>query len=283
MSFIALSRNVSREVAYNLRTNGNSLAESIKRLSTGLRVQRPQDGVYEFMRGKSIDGNVKLYEDIRRSMGETESILNLASDASSEILDNLNNMMQLARQGSDANITASERSALFMEFNAARTAIDDIVKSTKYENGGILNSAGQYNQAMSLAITPDRSVTMDMDLNALDVTAAPGTGIVVDNTAWADETDASASATEIETALDTVRTFMSQVSGYTAQVQGHSRMTDSVIENYNAAKSTLVGVDVAEEMANYTALNVTQEAGISMLAQANLSYRSILRLYEFNS
>jgi flagellin len=283
MSFIALSRNVSREVANNLRTNGNSLAESIKRLSSGLRVQRPQDGIYEYMRGKSIDGNVRLYEDIRRNMGETESILNLATDASNEILDNLNSMLELARQGSDANMSAAERSAVFTEFNATRTAIDEIVKGTKYENGGILNAAGQYNQPMSLAVTPDRSVTMDIDLNPLDVTAIAGSGIVIDNAVWADENDASASATEIETALDTVRSFMSEVSGYTTQIQGRIRMADSTIENYNAAKSTLVGVDAAEEMANYTALNVTHEAGISMLAQANLSYRSILKLYEFSS
>jgi flagellin len=281
MSFITLSRNVSREVAYNLRANGSLLAESIKRLSTGLRVERPQDGIYEYMRGKSLENDIRMYEDVRRNMGENESILTLANDAADEIMTNLNSMMELATQASDASISGAERDALFMEFNSARTAIDNIVKGTKYENGGILYAAGQYNQAISVAVNPDRSVTMDMDLNPLDVSAGPGSGLVIDNAAWTDETDASASATEIGTAIDTLSTFMSQTSGYINQLQGHMRITDNIIENYSAARSTLVGVDVAEETANYTALNVTQEAGISMLAQANLSYRSILKLYDF--
>ncbi|MBL8028876.1 MAG: hypothetical protein JNL74_20795 [Fibrobacteres bacterium] len=281
MSLIALSRNISREVAGNLRTNGISLAQSIKRLSSGLRIERPQDGIYEYMRGKSIEGNIRMYEDIKTNLSENESILTLANDAADEIMTHLNSMLEYSRQASDANMSTAERDALFIEFNAARTEIDNIVKSTKYDNSGILYDAGKYNQSMDLAITPDRSVTMNITLNPLDVTAVAGSGIVIDNTAWGDENDASASATEIETALETVQTFASQVSGYISQLQGHIRLTDSTIENHEAAKSTLTSVDVAEEMANYTALNVTQEAGISMLAQANLSYKSILKLYEF--
>ncbi len=283
MSTIMLSRNIGREVALSVKKNSHALADSIKRLASGLRVERPQDGIYEYMRGKSLESSVRQYEEIGRNLAENNSILKLANDAANEILDNLNSMLEYSRQASDPLMSSSDRSALYIEFDSARTAIDSIVKGTKYENGGILFAAGQYNQPISIAITPDRSVSMDIDLNPLDVTAGAGSGLVIDNAVWGDENDAVASATEIETAIDTLKTFMSQVSGYLNQIKGHANITDSVIENYNAAKSALVGVDVADEMATYTALDVAKEAGIAMLAQANISYRSLLKLYEFDN
>jgi flagellin-like hook-associated protein FlgL len=59
-------------------------------------------------------------------------------------------------------------------------------------------------------------------------------------------------------------------------------MSDIMISNYSAARSSLVEVDVADEMANYTALDVQKQAAQAILTQANLSQRSLLKLYEFN-
>lgn len=280
---VTLSNLISSQAAWNLNAVNARLGESILRLSSGLRVQRPSDGTIEFIRGQSLESGIRQYQGIKNSLSEYKAVLTLANDAAAEIRGKLESMKEKATAASGETdfSPGSVGATLFEEFNDLRQGIDNIVKSTKYEGGGILNSAGQYNQPLSITITPDRSVTMDIDLDNLDVsTAGPG-GLVIDDTAWAGAADASASMTEIDTALSTVDTFLSETGSYINELDSHGRITDSLIENYGAARSALVEVDVAEEMANYTALDVTRQAATAILAQANLSHRSLLNLYEF--
>ncbi|MFH0921623.1 MAG: flagellin [Fibrobacterota bacterium] len=279
---ITFSNLVTQQAAWNLSAANARLGESILRLSSGLKVQYPQDGTFEYIRASSLQHNVRLYEGVRSNLSEYRSILSLANDAGAEIRKKLETMREKAIAASDPTMGASERSALFTEFNTLRDTIDKIVKSTKYEGGGILYEAGKYNQVNNISVIPDRSVTMTLDLDKMDVSDSGVDGIVIDDTAWPSDIEAGTSSVEVSTAINTVDTFMAEVSGSLEQVQGHIRMADSMIQNFSAARSSLIEIDVAEEMANFTSLDVKKQAAQAVFAQANLSQRSILRLYEFS-
>jgi len=277
-----MSNMIARQAAWNLNATNAILGQSVLRLSSGLRINKPSDGMWEYIRGSSLESDVRLYQGVKSSLSEYKSVFTLANDAASEIRKKLESMLEKATAASNPGMSSTERDATFVEYNSMRTGIDNIVKGTKYQGGGILDAAGQYNQPLNITITPDRSVTMSVDLDALDVSNGGPGGIIVSNAAWTNETDASASATELQTALDTVDTFMSKASSAINELDSHVRITDNKIQNYSAARSSLIDTNVADEMATYTALDVTKQAATAMLAQANLSQRSILQLYEFN-
>jgi len=284
---ITFSNLVARQAAWNLNATNAKLGESILRLSSGLKVQSPRDGLYEYIRGSSLESNIRLYQGIRSGLSEYRSILSIANDAAGEIRKKLESMQEKAVAGSDPGMDAkpTELSNLFTEFNTLRASIENIVNGANYEGGNILKEAGTYNKEQNVTITPDRSVTLDIDLNKLDVIDAPGTvldGIVIDDTAWADHDDAVASSAQITKSLERVDAFMAEAGSYLSEIESNIRMNDSLTQNFAAARSALVEVDLADEMATYTALDVQKQAGQAVLAQANLSYRSLLKLYEFS-
>jgi len=158
------------------------------------------------------------------------------------------------------------------------------------EGEKLLGTAGAIRRAIAAGLMDDGFFVLygdsylTIDLNSLDISdpRAGGDDLDIDDTAWADENDASASATEINTALGVVDTFLAEVSGNLSEIESHTRMTDSLVENYSAAKSALVEVDAADELVNYTSLDVQTQAAAAMLSQANLTQNYVLRLYDFD-
>ncbi|OGJ86094.1 MAG: hypothetical protein A2268_02655 [Candidatus Raymondbacteria bacterium RifOxyA12_full_50_37] len=280
---ISFSNLTALQAAGNLRATNARLGESILKLSTGLRFNKPSDGAFEFLRASHLQNETRMYEGVKSTLDEYKSIFNLANDAATEILHKLERMQELTTQASDPTMAESERLVLQAEYNTLRNGMDTIVKGTKYDGGGILNAAGTYNQALSIPLAPDSTITMDVNLSKLDVGDADGINVALAD--WSDPigVKVTTAANEVSAAITVVGSFISEASAYTSELESHTNIIDSTIQNYTAARSSLIGVDVAEEMVNYTTLDVNRQAATAMLAQANLSQASLLQLYKFQS
>jgi len=286
--YLTMSNLVAHQAAWNLNATNARLGESILKLSSGLRVQGPEDGAYEFIKGSSLASSIRINQDIKNGISEVKGILGIAGSAASEIRTKLESMLEKANTAATST-DAATISSLSTEFSELRTSIDNIVKGTKYQGGNILMSTGQYNQPFSVTINEDHTYSMAIDLNSLDVSLPPGAGIAVRDGWGVDAGTAQLAANDIydamnptDGALAKVDTLVSQISGYDSSLTSQMNISDSTIQNYQAVRSTFVEVDVADEMANFTALDVQKQAGQAMLAQANLSQRSILKLYEWS-
>jgi flagellin len=85
---------------------------------------------------------------------------------------------------------------------------------------------------------------------------------------------------EIDTELGTVATALGTIGAAESRLGYASQVLAAKIQNYSAAESTIRDVDMAAEMANFSKDQILQQAGTAMLAQANQSSQSILKLFQ---
>jgi flagellin len=95
-----------------------------------------------------------------------------------------------------------------------------------------------------------------------------------------DVTTANTSSTNIDTAINTLNTARSNVGASQNRLKFAAGNLASAIENADAARSTLLDLDIAQEMTAFTSRQVLMQTGISMLAQANRIPQDLLKLFQ---
>jgi flagellin len=117
--------------------------------------------------------------------------------------------------------------------------------------------------SQSMLIAPGKAIA-DADLTAL----TPGGGENIGDV-----------GNHITAAITDVKTFLGNVSAYSVGLQSHLNITDSIMQNTQSAKSSITDTDQVQEMMNFTQQDILNQASMAMIAQANMSQRSILYLY----
>ena len=112
--------------------------------------------------------------------------------------------------------------------------------------------------------------------SALSLTAASqGSGGSFDVTTT---TNASAALTTLDSAIDTINSARGSFGAIQNRLESSIRNIDMTAENLSAANSRIKDVDVAEESTQFARYNILVQAGTAMLAQANATPQSALRL-----
>jgi flagellin len=114
-------------------------------------------------------------------------------------------------------------------------------------------------------------------VNSISVAALGLTGTSVTG---ADKTNADAASTAISAALNTLNTARAGVGAAQNRLQFASDNLATSVQNSEAARSSLMDLDMASEMTKFTSAKVLEDAGISMLAQANQLPQSLMKLFQ---
>lgn len=259
----------------NLEASSNRLSTSYQRLSSGLRINRSSDdaaglAIAENLRAGSSTATVAL-----RNANDGISVITIADQAVGQISNVLNRMAELAEQSSNGVIDNVQRSAIQNEFSALASEIERIAVTTKFNGLRLLD--GQ--QDISFQIGFDGASTSQLTYGAIDVRLA-GMGLaqtgsssstfsIIGNT----EADAQVSARSALDAIQTALVSVNQKRGNLGALENRLEVTINNLqvarENFKAAESRIRDVDVATEAAELTRLNILQQAGAAVLAQAN--------------
>ncbi|MGE5537895.1 MAG: flagellin [Gemmatimonas sp.] len=116
-----------------------------------------------------------------------------------------------------------------------------------------------------------------VSVNAVSVSALGLTGTSVTG---ADKTNADTASTAISAALNTLNTARAGVGAAQNRLQFASDNLATSVQNSEAARSSLMDLDMASEMTKFTSAKVLEDAGISMLAQANQLPQSLMKLFQ---
>ena len=117
--------------------------------------------------------------------------------------------------------------------------------------------------------------TVTMSIDSISVSNIALTGTAVTDTTLADQ-----ASTLITSAVDTISTARSTVGASQNRLEFGAANIATAIENTEAARSALMDLDVAAEMAAFTSKQILLQAGVSMLAQANQMPQNLLRLFQ---
>jgi len=255
----------------NLSITNSRVAESLKRLSSGRRINSAKDDASGLAVANNFRAKISAMRVASQNAAEANSMLQTADGAYSKVTDILIRMRDLATQA--ASSQTEEREKLNTEFQALKEEITRIGSSTKYGNMTLTGDSLTYTFQVG-AGTSSGIDTLTVSFSAVTA-GALGLG---DTIAVGGMASASAALTAIDGALTSVNTFMANIGAYQNRLQYTMENLAISIENLSASESAIRDVDMAWEMTVFTKNQILQQTGIAMLAQANQAPQQIMQL-----
>jgi flagellin len=277
-----LSLNAQR----NTSTSQASLATSLQRLSSGLRVNSAKDDAAGLAISERLNAQVRGSNVAIRNANDGISLAQTAEGALAKVNDSLQRMRELAVQSRNATNTSADKDSLDKEFGELSKEIQRVLGGTTFNGRAILATSAAGTQTFQVGAnvtTNDRIDVVTTDMTAAtEITTVAGT----DNTgAGRAVIDNTAAGTAIDTVISNIDTAINKVSSERANLGAAQNRMDQVIsnlqisvENQSAAKSRITDADFAEETANLSRASILQQAGNAMIAQANQIPSQVLSL-----
>lgn len=285
MSQIINTNLASLNAQRNTAMSQSSLAVSMQRLSSGLRVNSAKDDAAGLSIAERMNAQVRGSQVAIRNANDGISLAQTAEGALSKVGDALQRMRELAVQARNATNTNADKDSLDKEFGELAKEIQRVLGGTTFNGKAVLatDSGTQTFQVGANTTANDRIdiVTTNMT-TATEITAVAGT----DNTgAGRAVIDNTAIGTAIDTVISTIDTALDKVNGERATLGASQNRFDAVIsnlqvavENQSASRSRIMDADFAQETANLSRAQILQQAGNTMVAQANQLPQQVLAL-----
>lgn len=261
----------------NLTGTTNSLQKSMQRLSSGLRINTAADdaaglGISERMRGqigglaqatRNAQDGISLVQTAEGSMQEMHAILHRVRDLAVQYMNGVN----------DANA----RAAITAEVNQLGQELQRMITSANFNGTALLNATNPANPLLTLQVGPNGTASDQLAVPSVSLDTLASVPMAGVFTAFN-----SGAITLAD--IDALVNGISSARATYGAIQNRLEHTISSLgiyqENLMAAESRIRDVDMAQEMTKMTKLQILQQSGTAMLAQANQSSQSVLSLLQ---
>ncbi len=268
---MVINTNMGSENAIRLlnRSQGE-MSTSMERLTSGLRVNRTADDAAGKAVITGMTTQVRGTDMAMRNTNDGISLVQTVDAAAEETVNMLYRIRELAIQSTNETYTSGQRNQMQVEVSQLKVEIDRIADTTKFNGVNLMNSADVISIHAGWETADDN--TIQISLKDLNVSALGTSGTV--NTA--------ASALGVMSQVTEALSAISKVRASYGALQNRMDYTlsnlESVNENIKSARSQIEDADFARESANLARTQVLQQAGMSMLSQANQSSQNVLAL-----
>jgi flagellin len=253
--------------------SSDMMAKSMERLSSGSRINRAADDAAGLAISEKMRGQITGLAQAQRNAQDGVSLVQTGEGALNEVHSMLQRVRELRVQYGNDTLNATDKTAIRDEVKQLQTEIGAIKTNTKFNGTSLLNGAGTVNLQVGANDGENISITTS------DVTGGVGMAEVVASATTA--TDAGFSALtldDIDTAIQEVSTKRADFGSVQNRLDHRLANLGSYQENLVSAESRIRDVDMAEEMVKFTKSQILQQAGTSMLSQANQAPQSVLSL-----
>ena len=276
---LRINTNVSSLSAQrHLYNTTNKLHKSMERLSSGLRINRSGDDAAGLAISESLKSDIRALQQASRNAADGISLVQVAEGALDEVNNILLRLRELAEQAATETLGQDERGYLDAEYQALLQEIDRISATAEFNGLMLLDgSAGTLDVQVGIGTDVNTSA-VQLDLStAMDTTQLnlAGTSILGTNG------DAARLVMgEITAATGTVSSLRAGFGAVQNRLEISIRNIGMATENLAAANSRIRDVDIALETSTMTSLQILQQAGVSILSQANMSNSLALKLLQ---
>ncbi len=268
----------------NLNTSQSSLAVSMQRLSSGMRVNSAKDDAAGLAIAERMNAQVRGMNVAMRNANDGISLAQTAEGALGKVSDSLQRMRELAIQSRNSTNSNSDKDSLNKEFEQLSAEITRVLKGTTFNGQNILGSTGVTSTARVFQIGANTSggdiitvTTTDMATNAA-ITAVTVSTVSIGS---------GQTAAQVKTVIDNIDKALDKVNSERAVYGATQSRFDAIIsnlqvsaENQTAARSRIMDADFAAETANLSRAQILQQAGNAMVAQANQLPQQVLKLLQ---
>jgi flagellin len=244
-----------------LSATSANVQKSMERLSSGSRINRAADDAAGLAISEKLRGQIRGLSQAQRNAQDAVSLVQTAEGSLNEVHSMLQRVRELAVQYKAGTLSTADKAAITAEAQQLMSEIDRIGNAAEF-NGTKLLSAGATITFQVGANDNDSSISVDTKALASLVSGVTVTGGI--------------------SAIDKAIEDVSSLRGTFGAVQNRLEHTLGNLatyqENLMASESRIRDVDMAAEMVNFSKNQILQQAGTSMLAQANQAPQGVLSL-----
>lgn len=261
----------------NLRGTQLDMQRSLARLSSGFRINQASDDAAGLAISENLKGQIRGLKQASRNSEDGISLVQVAEGGLQEVSNMLVRLRELGVQASSDTIGDTERHFLDVEYQQLKSEIQRISEVTKFNGRDLLNGTGGvmdiqvgiYNDPFQDRISFNTS-SANATIDALGITPLN----------LASKEDAQQSLSFIDDAQISVNAMRANFGAMQNRLNSTVNNLAVAHENLSAANSRIRDTDIAAETAELTRNNILQQAGVSVLGQANSSQQVALKLLQ---
>jgi flagellin len=271
-----INTNIGATIAQNaIGTNERSMATSMERLSTGLRINSAKDDAAGLAIASRMTAQVSTLNMGVRNANDAISMIQTVEGASKEITNMLVRMKELAVQAASGTYSANDKGALDLEYEALKSEIDRVATNTKWNGDALMNGNALKTIGVQLGDSAMNVTFQDWDKTG----GASGTHVFATAFGTSDLTLAASAAIGIlDTAINSATAEQAKYGSFISSLTHAADNLANVSANTDQSRSRIQDADYAVETTNLARTQIIAQASTAMLAQANQSKQSVLAL-----
>jgi flagellin len=256
--------------------------KSMEKLSSGYRINRAADDAAGLAISEKMRGQIGGLAQAQRNAQDGISLVQTAEGALNEVHSMLQRVRDLKVQFQNGTLSTDDQDAIAAEVSQISGEIGNISTDTKFNGSSLLGGA---TFAFQVGANDGETITTTA-VGLSNAVGVSGTGGVSEftglSTAALAKTALTSGGLSTVASIDNAIKNVSNARGNLGAVQNRleHRLNNLATyqENLTASESRIRDVDMAQEMTKFTKLNILQQAGTSMLAQANQAPQGVLSL-----
>lgn len=259
--------NTNRQLG--ITTSG--LQKSTEKLSSGYKINRAADDAAGLSISEKMRNQIRGLNKASDNAQDGISLVQTAEGALNEVHSMLQRMSELAVQASNGTNQTVDKNALEAEVAQLQTEIKRVGSTTQFNKMNILD--GTFN-AKLLQVGANANQTISVSISGIETVCSKALAAHVSGT------NAQTAITNIQSSITKLSTLRSKLGAIQNRLEHTVANLDNISENTQSAESRIRDTDMAEEMVQYSKNNILQQAGQSMLAQANQANQGVLSLLQ---
>ncbi len=270
----------------NLNKTSGQLATALQRLSSGLRINSAKDDAAGLAIASRFTAQIRGYNQGVRNAADAISLAQTAEGAFDELSNNLQRIRELSVQAANATNSSTDRQAIQTEISDLKSEITRVTR-TQFNGVEVIGSDAQ---SFYFQVGPNAgSIANGIVVNTLDIRSdvtysamiSTDATVFISGGTIASMTNAALSMiTKVDDMLQVINTQRAILGAVQNRFESVIRNGENISEQLSASRSRIQDADFAKETAALTKAQILQQAGTTVLAQANAVPQSVLSLLQ---
>ena len=279
-----INTNVKALVAQeSMRSSNLNMSQAMERLSTGSKINSAKDDAAGLAISNRMSTQIRGMTKAINNVNDAISMTQTAEGALGNISDVLQRMRELAVQAMNTTNASSDVSALNQEYSQLGSELGRIISAVQFNGSSLFTTTASY----TFQVGANTGQNISVASSTLNFQSAAGLSSVMNGGIYTASTSAlitsanlenSANLIALDTAIDTVNSARAQLGAVQSRFEKTINFLQTGIENQSAARGRIVDADFAAETSNLSRVQILQQAGTAMIAQANQMPQSVLQL-----
>lgn len=260
-------------------------AKATEKLSSGYKINRAADDAAGLTISEKMRSQIRGLTQASANAEDGISAVQTAEGALAEVHDMLQRMNELAVKAANGTQTSADRVAIQKEVNALVSEINRVAESTQFNTLNLLDGTFSTRASRTLQVGAASSTQQEikviitkMNAEGLGIDGLKNLSFKASDTTFTTQKGAKAAISTITQAIAKVSAQRSSLGAVQNRLEHTVSNLDNIVENTTAAESAIRDTDMAKSMVEYSKNGILQQAGQSMLAQANQANQGVLSL-----